>query len=218
MKTLFAAVIISLLTANAIAQPAGGPPEQREKPEIERERLGLQLGYVGTTSDLDNNFGGGLSLTLHWIQHVRYPLFADFALGAFYLGKTDRQDITLAYLQQNFDGTSMRIIRFTLSPLVELPVNDRTMSYVSAGGGIYIISLLLDEAFQEFNKTNNHFGLNLGAGATYQISQNWFIEFHGEVHKLWTSSSSDDIFYTYSEGDKNPLFYHAALGVLLRLF
>jgi opacity protein-like surface antigen len=218
MKTALVAVIISLLAANAIAQPPDRQPEQRDKPEAERERLGLQAGYVGTTSDLGNNFGGGFNLCLHWIQHIRHPLFVDFTLGAFYMGKTDRQDITLDLLGQNFDNTSLRIIRFTLAPLVEMPVSDRTTGYVSLGGGVYIVSLLLDEAFQEFDLTNNHFGISVGAGVAHQITQNWFVEFHAELHKMWTSTASDDIFYRYSDGDKNPLFYQAAVGVLLRLF
>lgn len=217
MRTIFAAVIISLLAVNAIAQPPR-PGSEREVPERERERLGVRAGYTGTTSGLDDTFGGGFNLALHWIQYVRYPLFADFTLGAFYMGKTGRQDITFDIFQQNFDNTSMRIIRLTAAPMIEMPVNERTTAYASFGGGLYVVSVLLDEAFLEFDATDNHLGISIAAGVDHRFTQNWSFDFHAEFHKIWTSDHSDDLFYRYSEGDQDPLFYQIAAGVSLRLF
>jgi opacity protein-like surface antigen len=216
MRKIFVAVIISLLAANAIAQP--DTPPEKQKPERERERLGLRAGYAGTSSNLRNTFGSGVNLGLHWIQHVKYPLFINATLGAFYMGKTDREDITFNFFKQSFDSASMRLIRFTAAPYFEFPIRDRTTAYVSAGGGYYIVSLLLDDAFQEFDNTDSHFGVNFAAGLTRRITQNWFIEFHTEAHKLWTSNDPDDLFFVYSEGDQDPWFFDITVGVQLRLF
>jgi opacity protein-like surface antigen len=214
MRVLVVAAIISLSAVSAIAQSAPEP----KKPENERERLGLRAGFVGTPSDLSNTFGNGFNLALHWIQHIKHPLFLDVTLGAFYMGRTDRDDITQNFFNQSFDGTSLRIIRFTIAPLFEFNVNEKTAAYLSVGGGVYIVSLLLDEAFYEFDSTDNHMGVNVGTGVTYRITTNWFLDFHAEMHKFWTSTASDDIFLVYSEGDQDPLFFQVTAGLLLRLF
>jgi opacity protein-like surface antigen len=213
MNVFRTVVIISFFATSAIAQPPG----DRDEDSI-RERLGLRVGYVGTSSALDDVFGSGLNLNLHWVQGIREPFFIDFTLGAFYLGETDRSDITFDIFQQSFDNVSMRVLRFTVAPMIELSLSDRTSAYVTMGGGLYVISLLLDESFFQFDLTDNHVGLNLGAGLTRRITTNWFLDLHAEAHKFWTSEEVDDLFFRYSQGDQDPLFFEFTAGVLLRLF
>jgi hypothetical protein len=142
----------------------------------------------------------------------------DVTLGAFYLGRTSRQDITLQTFQTLFDSVSMRVLQLTVAPTIELGINERTHFTVSAGGGFYNMSLLLDQGFSEFDVNDSHFGVLAGAGVIRQVGNNWFVGADLQLNKIWTSADIDDLFYIFSEGDSNPVFYNINVGLMLRLF
>lgn len=191
-------------------------PEKKKDPY--RERLGLRAGYVGTSNSLGNAFGGGLDLSLHWVQRVKYPLAIDVTIGAFYLGSTGREDITVAVFNQLFDNVSMRVLHITVAPMLEMGVGERTHLFVQAGGGLYRVSVLVDRGFSEADFSNSHFGVVGGIGLIRRISDSWFFDMSFQAHKFWTGSEFDDFVFRYSEGDGNPVFYNATIGLMLRLF
>jgi hypothetical protein len=214
MKKFFLAVIISLLATSAIAQT---PPEEPEKKE-KNQRLGLRGGYVSTTSGIRNTFGDGMNLALHWMWDVNRAFSMDFTIGAFYLGSTSRSDITFQAFRQSFDDQTMRILNFTAAPTLNVPLGGKTRFMISAGAGPYTVSLLLDEAFNEFDFTDNHLGVNAGVVLMRRVSENWFIDIGVQAHKIWTSDKQDDLFFIYSEGDQDPLFYNVSVGFMISLF
>ena len=217
MKRLCLWVSISLFVSFTVTHSlAQTEPEKKKDPN--RERLGLRAGYVGTTSGLNNSFGGGLDLSLHWVQRIKYPFSVDVTLGAFYLGSTSRDDITILTFGTLFDNVSMRVIHITAAPMMEFGLNDRTHFYAAAGGGLYTVSLLIDQALSEFDLANTHFGVVASGGVIRQLSKNWFVDLSFQLHKFWTSEDIDDMFFRYSEGDGNPVFYEFTVGALLRLF
>ena len=198
------------------SEPEAEQPEKQKDPN--RERLGIRAGYVGTSHNLGNAFGGGLDLSLHWVQRVKYPLAFDVTLGAFYLGSTTREDITVAVFNQLFDNVSMRVIHVTVAPTLEMGLGERTHLFVQAGGGLYRVSLLVDRGFSEADFSNSHFGVLGGAGLIRQVSNSWFLDMSLQVHKFWTGRDFDDFVFRYSEGDGNPVFYNVSIGLMLRLF
>lgn len=212
---LFAA-IIALTASGAIAQT-----EEEAQADPYRERLGLRAGFAWTANDLEENFGGGLDLSLHFIQRIRKPFSVDVTLGAIYLGSTD-SDITREFFGMEFDNVSMRILVVTAAPMVEIPLGERTDFFLSAGAGMYVTSLILDQTLNEFDLSNTNFGINLNAGLSRRISTNWFLDAGVYLHKIWTEDSlepeSPDWIYVYSEGDPSPLFWCVTAGVALRLF
>lgn len=212
----FVAAIIALSAPLAIAQV-----EDTTAADPFRERLGLRTGFAWTANDLEENFGGGLDLSLHFIQRIRKPFSVDVSLGAIYLGSTDT-DITRQVFGTEFDDVSMRVLIITAAPMVEIPLGERTDVFLSAGVGIYAVSLILDQTLNEFDLTNNHFGVNLNAGLSRRIFTNWFLDAGVYLHKFWTDDELDpdspDWVYIYSEGDSSPLFWCITAGVALRLF
>ena len=222
MRILLIIAIITACAGNAIAQQSPPPPPQQEQKEDDPnkwgERLGLRIGYVGTSSGLENSFGGGVNVALHWVQSVHGPFGLSFALGAFALGSTDREDITIDFFGTTLDDVNMRIINFSFGPSVELPINERMRFHASIRGALYTVTLFVTQGLNQGDPSDNHLGANGTAGLVYRLSTNWFLDLDMQLHKIWTSSDPTDIIYAYSEGEQDPLFYVVNVGVMLRLF
>ncbi len=214
------AIVVSAMLAWISAVANAQPPPQPEQ-KATNERLGIRAGYAWTANNISENFGGGLDLNLHFTQRIIEPLYADVTLGAIYLGSTDSK-ITQEFFGTQFDNVSMRILKLTVAPMVQLPLNDRTEFYFAAGGGLYAVSLLIDETLNEFDLTNNNWGVNVNAGLTRRFFTNWFVDLDVYLHKFWTADELDvdnpDWFFLYSNGDPDPLFWAVTAGVMLRLF
>ena len=214
--TLLLAAIITLSAPYAIAQS-----EDEAAADPFRERLGLRAGFAWTANDLEENFGGGLDLSLQFIQRIRKPFSVDVTLGAIYLGSTD-SEITRDFFGTEFDDVSMRILVVTAAPMVEIPLGERTDFFLSVGAGMYVTSLILDQTLNEIDLSNTNFGINVNAGLSRRISTNWFVDAGVYLHKFWTEDSlepeSPDWVYVYSEGDSDPLFWCITAGLALRLF
>lgn len=217
MKYTALALLILFISTSAIAQP-----ESESEKDPMKERLGLRIGYSQTTSNLEKNFGGGLDLALHFMERIKKPISIDITLGAIYMGATHNDDLTRRLFGTDFDSVAMRIITVTVAPMLEIPVGARTNFYVSGGGGLYTVSVLLDQDVHEFDLSDNHFGVNGGVGLLRGIFTNWFLDLNFQVHYFWTTRRTDlykpDWFYLYSEGATNPLFWTVTGGVALRLF
>jgi opacity protein-like surface antigen len=220
MKTLalVLAVIIACSASDVIAQY-----EEENPTDDLNERLGIRAGYGWTPNDVSESFGGGLNLTLHFIHRFKKPLAVNVELGAIYLGSTDShitQDFFGAGV--DFDKLSMRILTFTASPMLEFSVSERTDFFFSAGGGLYAVTLLIDEGLFEFDATDNHLGVTVAAGLIRRLSTNWFFDASIHAHKFWTADElnigNPDWIFVYSEGDSDPLLWTANVGVALRMF
>jgi opacity protein-like surface antigen len=212
---LVAVMLVATALTAAFAQTEPGDEKHKDP---NRERLGLRAGYVGTPSGISDAFGGGLDLSLHWVHRFRYPFGIDANLGAFYLGSTGREDITISIFGQPFDNVSMRVLHITLAPMMEFGLGERTHLFASLGGGMYTVSVLVDQAFSEADLSNTHFGVVASGGIIRQISGSWFLDASVKAHKFWTPAENDDLFFLYSQGDSSPAFYTVSIGVMLRLF
>jgi opacity protein-like surface antigen len=218
--------ILFALTAAVLLMASGSlaqtDPETEAEPQETkdpyRDRLGFRAGYVGTPSSISDAFGGGLDLSLHWVHRFKYPFAIDATLGGSYMGSTGREDITISIFGQRFDNVAMRLLHITVAPMMEFALGERTHFFLSAGGGMYRVSVLVDQAFSEADLSNSHFGVVAGGGIIRRISGNWFLDASVRANKFWTSTDIDDWFFRYSQGDGNPVFYNVSLGLMLRLF
>jgi hypothetical protein len=215
LATLFVTLLMTLVSTCVLARVDSDAEEDPLK-----ERLGVRVGYAWTPNNLSEAFGGGLNLSLHFIQRIKKPFAVDVTVGAIYLGSTEKEVDFPDFTTRWFDKVSMRILMLTAAPLIELSTSDRTSYYLSAGGGLYSASLLLDQSLSEFDLTKNYFGINANAGVIRRIFTNWFLDLNVHIHKFWTSDDPTkvDWIYIFSDGDSDPLFWAVSAGVALRLF
>ncbi len=223
MNRLTAFLFLALVALSVCPRPAAAEEKSG------REKLGLRLGYVHSASDIKIQFGHGSVVQLHFTEKIKPPLFVTISLGALYLGKSASDNITQFLFGPGVSGANMRILTMTLGPTLELPINDKGIVYLSGGAGLYSISVLLEMGIFASDTSNEHFGVNLGAGYYYPIGDNWMLDFNFTFHHIWTpeidkdlstwSPITDprDLFWLYSYGDSDPNFYQISIGAAINL-
>ena len=214
MKSILLVAIITFIATNVIAQTEPEPEEKDEK----LERLGVRVGFVGTTGGLENSFGNGVNLTAHFMPQFKGQLFVDITFGAFFMGDTSRQDVLPPGLVAVPEKVGLRIITVLVAPTLIFPIGGKTDVSVGVGGGLYTVNLLLSQGLLEGDITNNQLGVYAAGGLIRQISTNWFLDIDVQAHKIFTGDDLDDVVYLYSDGNENPLFYSVTIGAMLRLF
>jgi len=213
MRSIFFAGIITLLAANAIAQ-TGEEATSTAKP---KERLGIRLGYVSPTSNINASFGDGLQASIHWMQPMWF-LSLDIELGMFVLGETSRSDLTDAFFIFPIDDVSLRIPYFTIAPTLVVPITGKLDVFGRVGAGLYVTSFEVVAGLSSTTIDDNRLGVNFGGGVLWQIAGKVFLDFDFFMHRIYTSKDQNDLFFLYSEGDGEGTFYQISAGVLLNLF
>jgi opacity protein-like surface antigen len=198
---MFALFVLTVAAASASAQAQSG-----------REKLGLRLGYVEANGNIDTNFGDGSSITVHFTERIKPPLFIDISIGALYLGKANVDSIQGHTAPVYIGDANMRVLYLNVSPVLEFSVTNSWILYVEGGIGLYSINVILDRVFYGFDTSQEHFGANGTAGLYYAISDNWKLNFNFSAHYMWTSEKGTDMFYFYSEGESDPRFLEFSVG------
>ncbi|MFH1755123.1 MAG: hypothetical protein ABIA59_05415 [Candidatus Latescibacterota bacterium] len=198
---MIAVLLLAVDSATVLSQPKSG-----------REKLGLRIGYVESRDNIDKIFGDGSSVTLHFTERIKVPLFIEISLGALYLGKANVDSVQALLSSAYIGDANMRLLYLSASPILEIPVMESSTFYISGGFGLYSISVLLDRVFYGFDTSQQHLGALGSAGVYYTISDNWKLNSHFSAHYVWTTEEATDMFFFYSEGDSDPLFYEFSVG------
>jgi len=206
---LFAAVAVLVLAAprgsRAVDETAG------------QERLGVRVGGVSAFDGLDDKYGGGWDLTLFFTEKVASRLLLDIRLGAIYLG--DLKDLEL---DDEITGTpgiqsAMRMLYFSVGPLLGVSLGSAYSAYASAGVGVYSVSMEFDSGVTAFDFSDQHVGFSGGIGLSRRLSTNWSLEANTTVHYCTIQKESSDLYYAFTDGADAPLLLGAALGLTVDL-
>lgn len=182
-----------------------------------REGLGLKTGYIQPTGRLNESFGSGFLLALHFTETLGWLFGLDFTLGSMYLGETSRRDISQnIFLSPSYD-VKMNVTYLGIAPFINIEFPSGLSADFSAGAGLYGVMVLVDAGLFSAEDTQYHVGLNIGAGIYYKLASSFKIGMDLAAYQLWTSDDADDWVRIYTEGDKNPRFYQISLGALLYL-
>jgi len=209
--------LLPLITLALLGCTAGPAFTQLPAP---RERLGLRSGYLETTSALDEYFGDGSFMTIHFSEKIIEPLYLEIRIGAIYLGDLLKPDVVVTVGDVE---SEMRILFFTAGPQYTYPMSDRTTLYGSTGLGIYSVSILEDTGLQAINASNQHFGVNGGLGLLWRFSATWNVDLNFTTHKVWTPEdpgcilARDCIYYAYTDEHTSPLLFQFGVGITMDL-
>jgi opacity protein-like surface antigen len=183
-----------------------------------RERLGLRTGYIHTLDRLDDTFGGGGHLTLHFTERVYNHLYFDFRVGAVYLGDSKIPELARDLFGNDDIVTEMRILYFSVGPNYTFDLAEYWTGYVSAGGGIYSVSILFDTGIQAGDTSDQHPGFNAGGGVLWRFTDTWNLDLNVTVHHFLTKQERRDLLWLYTgEGASDPYLLQFATGLSIDL-
>jgi hypothetical protein len=183
-----------------------------------KERLGFRTGYIHTLGELQDNFGGGGHMTLHFTERVYNRLYFDFRVAALYLGDSKRPEIAADVTRIDNIASEMRILFFSVGPQYTVPLAEYWTGYASAGLGVYSVSILFDSGIQAFDTSDQYFGGNVGGGIMWRFTDTWNLDMNVTLHRFWSDTDRTDLYYIFTgEGDSDPYVLQFATGVCIDL-
>jgi opacity protein-like surface antigen len=203
---LLAGILLAMpFVAHAVDQAAG------------KERIGVRAGGIATFDGLEDAYGGGWSLTLFFTEKVANRFFVDIHLGALYLGDLKFEELDDQLTRTPGIQGAMRILYFSVGPMVGVPLGGAYALYGSAGVGVYSVSMQFDTGITAYDFSDQTIGFNGGLGLSRRISANWCIEANASAHYFLTDKDPTDLYYAFTGGADAPVLLDVALGATLDL-
>ena len=178
-----------------------------------RELFGIRIGGVIGSSMLDNSFGKGTEIELHFIE----------GLGSWY-------GVAVAVSSHNFGDSKNRErnIEFTgLDRAVEMQIYSGTVAFFTvgslgrnlsvtgeAGFGLYSITAIIEAGIYEGHLTDNQFGMYTGVGFLYQLTQRLSLNASGKLHYILSGDDDRHAMYFYT-GEERTRIYQITVGVTI---
>ena len=213
IRLLFAALaVVSMMAVGAAdaqladTQTPQGPPQ---------ERLGGRAAFTGTVGDLNRHFGHGYDLTFYFTERLSGTFYLDIQIGATYFGDLLIPELDDSLTRVTGIESEMRLVYLTLGPQYTAAISETHTLYFSLGLGIYTVSMLFDTGVQAFGESDQHFGVNAGAGMYWRITDNWNIDVNATLQTLW--ADEDDLYPIFTGGDRNPLLLVVGFGLAMNL-
>jgi outer membrane protein W len=203
-RTIAAALSFAFVLAS------GGPlPAQDLKG---RELLGVRFGGLVSTGALNEEFGGGSEIELHFIHGITNRWGVDVSLSSHNFGAAKDQDKNLAY----FDRTDVDLQMFSVAAglIYYRTMGGRWRPTIEAGPGLYSVNAILSSGFYEAQKTDNHFGIYAGLGLLYRLAKTVQLNANVKYHLVFIGTDMEDTVYFYT-GENSVGFFQIAVGIMV---
>lgn len=211
------ALVASALAVAVLATPVASRAVDEASA---KERIGVRAGGVATFDGLNEAYGGGWSLTIFFTEALSRSFLLDVRLGAIYLGDLKFEELDDMLTNSFGIQGSMRMLYFSVGPMMAFPIADGYSGYISAGLGIYSASMLFSISTNTTpyrNFSDQYIGFNAALGATRRLTTNWSFEANAAVHYFNASNALDDVYYTFTGGANDPILLDIAAGIVIDL-
>jgi hypothetical protein len=178
-----------------------------------RELFGIRVGGVLGSNALENAFGKGTEIELHFIE----------GLGSWF-------GIAVAVSSHNFGDSKDRSKNFELTGSdrdVEMQIYSATIAFFGirslgrkfsitgeAGFGLYTITAIIHAGILEGHLTDNQFGMYCGAGALYKLSQSLSLNLQGKYHYILSGDDISHSLYFYT-GEERTQIFQIVFGIMI---
>ncbi len=211
---------VLLLLASLVAST----PAQAERVDPARERLGIRMGYIGSSGSLKQAFGDGRYQTLHFSERIKAPVWLQFKIGTINMGNLfDRQiqeDIKKR-LPATFTldqlSSEMQFSFFNVGPEVLFPVGESWWGHAGIGMGVYSVAIYFDDGIQAFDISDQHFGISGAAGLLIPFIGNFAWDITVAGHQIFTGADETNYYNIYTGGGTDPHVLQISVGGTLSL-
>jgi opacity protein-like surface antigen len=177
------------------------------------ELFGFRIGGVRSTGTMEDVFGSGTEMELHFTEGLGTWFGIDIALSAHNFG--DSKDA-----QKNIDYTGLNmpvelgIYSVTAAFLAAGSLSERFALTGEAGAGLYVVNTSITAGLYEGNRNENRFGMYGGAGILFRLTKSLHLDLNGKYHYIFSGSDRFDSIYFYTDRSRTQ-FLQISFGVLI---
>ncbi len=201
---------IRLLFAALLVLVASGTHGQGIKG---REMLGLRVGGVLSSGTVNDKFGDGSEIEIHFMDGLNPWFGIDIALSSHNLGDSKDRDMSIEYTGMD-RPVKLQIFSVTASAVALKRIGDRLAPTIEAGFGLYTLNGVIQAGIYEGSITDNQFGFYGGAGVLYRVTRSLFLNANAKYHYIFSGDDWRSTVYFYT-GEKRVTLYQIAVGVAI---
>ena len=178
-----------------------------------RELLGVRVGGIITTGELNDKFGSGSEIEIHFIEGIGIWFGVNISLSSHNLGESkDRSKDLLCTLMNR--EVNLHIYSITVAFFALRSLDKRLSATAEAGFGLYTINAVIPAGIYEGNITDNQFGLYGGTGLLFRLTQSLSLNAVAKYHYIFSGSDRWHTVYCYT-GKERVGVYQIALGITI---
>ncbi len=178
-----------------------------------REILGLRVGGILSSGTLNDKFGDGSEIEVHFIEGLNPWFGIDIALSSHNLGDSKDRDMNIDYTGQD-RPVKLQVFSVTAAALAVKRIGNRFSPTIEGGFGLYTINGVIQAGIYEGSITDNQFGFYGGAGLLYRVTKSLFINANAKYHYIFSGDSWRSTVYFYT-GDDRVTLYQIAVGIAI---
>ncbi|MCK4539245.1 MAG: hypothetical protein KAV42_10660 [Candidatus Krumholzibacteria bacterium] len=195
-------LITSLAPVNAVSQGLKG-----------REVLGLRLGGVASPGAVEDCFGRGSELELHFIEGLGSWYGVDIALSMHNFGRSLSREKNIDFTGSD-RTVEAEIYSLTFGLVGIRSVTDRISLGMEGGMGLYPITAIIPEGIWEGRVTRNQFGFYTGANIYYSLNRRGLsLDIGAKYHYVFSGDDPWQVLYAYT-GEDRLRFIQMTVGIV----
>ncbi|MBN2185001.1 MAG: hypothetical protein JW746_06700 [Candidatus Krumholzibacteriota bacterium] len=177
-----------------------------------RETLGLRLGGIFSPGEIDNNFGKGSELEIHFVEGLGSWFGLGFSLSTHHFGRSLDSEKDFEYTGLT-GSVKMEVYSLTAGFETYFDLGRRITVGTETGGGLYTSSAVIPSGIYEGRITRNDLGYFAGFRINYLITSGGLsAELAGKYHHIFSGSDPSHVIYAYT-GERSADFFQLTIGL-----
>ncbi len=179
-----------------------------------RELLGLRVGGVISTGGVNEKFGNGSELEIHFIEGLNPWLGIGVSLSSHNFGESNDNELDIAYNVGLDRPVKCYIFSITVAAVTVSEITSKFYSTLELGFGLYTINGVRQAGMFEGTNTFNQLGLYGGGGLLYRLTRSLFLNADLKYHYVFSGSDYWNVIHFYT-GEERISFFQIAVGVTI---
>ncbi len=192
---------------------AAAPLAAQQQGLGKRELLGVRIGGDISPGTLENTFGGGSSIEIHFIHAIRPWCGVDVSLNTHDFGASSNKLKNMEFTGADRE-VSLEMYGVTAGFIAVTVIGKKVLPTIEAGAGLYSVNAVLESGFFNAAKTEFRPGLYGGIGAIYKVTGGFALNAAAKFHYVFSGSNPDNTVYFFTGHSYTDIF-QISFGVLI---